>query len=242
MDTCEDFTLESRSHIDFASVSKDANGVAAIKIASSDGKTILFGNADESLESQVISFPTEERVIGNFGSSNAAGIVDLGFITKNVECTAEDVAEDEAEAAENAENTDDEGEETDEGVVDGEGEDGSGAVDDTNTEESFGSIKDVSFKSKDEEGDDDGSDVVMWVVVIVIIAIVLAVIIIIVVHCCSKNKSTSISKVGDVGAEMKTGPATANNSSSIPQESEEDGKARANKESDRQYFGNTEDV
>lgn len=211
--------------------------------ATAGGVTLEFGEADTELESQVLSFSADEDIIGHFGSSNSAGVVDLGFISKNAECVAEKVAEDAAaaEAAANAEGTDEDVEDNS-AEGDGEGQDGAGEVNDTDQDSTFGSVKEVSFESKGET-EDDGSDVVMWVVVIVIIAIVLAVIIIIVVHCCTKNKSTSITKVGDFGTEMKTGPATANNSSSIPQESEEADKASAkNKESDRQYFGNTEEV
>lgn len=169
--------------------------------------------------------------MGHFGNVSTDGIVDLGFVIKSAACVQGKVEEAEAQrAAEEAANQEAEGEE----------EEGSGQVDDTeDKDETFASNKAVTFESN-EDGDEDGdsSDVVVWVVVIVIVAVVLAIIIIILVHCCTKNKSTKITKVGDMGAEMKAGPATANNSSSIPQESEEDGKMSAkNKESDRQYFG-----
>ena len=76
-----------------------------------------------------------------------------------------------------------------------------------------------------EEEDSDNSGVILAVVIVLVV--VAAIVIVIVIYCCTKYKKSQQNKIVSLqGAEMKSAPHTANNSSSMPADSEDDGDTK----------------
>ena len=165
-------------------------------------------------------------------TTNEAVLTALGFVVADTECIIEKVPDSvpdpNPKPEEPEEPVDDNSDETeDPNAEDGEDNDveGGGKVTDVEIQTFTSEEKDETFATKDEpEGDTEASKkIVNVVIIIVVVCIVVAVAIILIVHFGCKKDSRRVNQVATM-AEMgsKSGAATANNSSSVPIDSEDD--------------------